>query len=144
LKSVTYYESNRPRQYYPDFIIVTRDPDGRDVMWLADGAGGSQYGGGALFANGGNGGNATSMATATGGTGNANAYSAAYGGAGGSGTPTNSFGHQYYAGGNGGNATSMAIATAFGGNRDCVKLRWCWAWWHRVLFCVLPDPSSPP
>jgi hypothetical protein len=34
--SVTYYESNRPRQYYPDFIIATRDGDGRDVMWLAE------------------------------------------------------------------------------------------------------------
>ena len=34
--SVTYYESNRPRQYYPDFIIATRDVDGRDVMWLAE------------------------------------------------------------------------------------------------------------
>ena len=34
--SVTYYESNRPRQYYPDFIIATRDTDGREVMWLAE------------------------------------------------------------------------------------------------------------
>lgn len=34
--SVTYYESNRPRQYYPDFIIVGRDSDGREVMWLAE------------------------------------------------------------------------------------------------------------
>ena len=34
--SVTYYESNRPRQYYPDFIIATRDVDGRDIMWLAE------------------------------------------------------------------------------------------------------------
>jgi hypothetical protein len=34
--SVTYYESNRPRQYYPDFIITTRDADGRDVMWFAE------------------------------------------------------------------------------------------------------------
>jgi hypothetical protein len=34
--SVTYYESNRPRQYYPDFIIATRDADGREVMWLAE------------------------------------------------------------------------------------------------------------
>ena len=34
--SVTYYESNRPRQYYPDFIVVTRDKDGREVTWLAE------------------------------------------------------------------------------------------------------------
>jgi hypothetical protein len=34
--SVTYYESNRPRQYYPDFIIVAREPDEREVMWLAE------------------------------------------------------------------------------------------------------------
>lgn len=34
--SVTYYESNRPRQYYPDFIISARDKDGREVMWLAE------------------------------------------------------------------------------------------------------------
>src|SRR5207344_2737513 len=34
--SVTYYESNRPRQYYPDFIIAARDKDGREVMWLAE------------------------------------------------------------------------------------------------------------
>jgi type III restriction enzyme len=34
--SVTYYESNRPRQYFPDFIIAARDADGREVMWLAE------------------------------------------------------------------------------------------------------------
>jgi SOS-response transcriptional repressor LexA len=34
--SVTYYESNRPRQYYPDFIVCGRDQDGREVMWLAE------------------------------------------------------------------------------------------------------------
>jgi type III restriction enzyme len=34
--SVTYYENNRPRQFYPDFIIVGRDRDGREVMWLAE------------------------------------------------------------------------------------------------------------
>ena len=34
--SVTYYESNRPRQYYPDFIIATRDSSGREVIWLAE------------------------------------------------------------------------------------------------------------
>jgi type III restriction enzyme len=34
--SVTYYESNRPRQYYPDFIIAARNKDGREVMWLAE------------------------------------------------------------------------------------------------------------
>lgn len=34
--SVTYYESNRPRQYYPDFVVAARDGDGREVMWLAE------------------------------------------------------------------------------------------------------------
>ncbi len=34
--SVTYYESNRPRQYYPDFVVVTKDAEGREVMWLAE------------------------------------------------------------------------------------------------------------
>jgi type III restriction enzyme len=34
--SVTYYESNRPRQYYPDFIIAAGNSDGREVMWLAE------------------------------------------------------------------------------------------------------------
>src|SRR6185295_12881674 len=34
--SVTYYESNRPRQYYPDFIVAVREADGHEVMWLAE------------------------------------------------------------------------------------------------------------
>jgi type III restriction enzyme len=34
--SVTYYENNRPRQYYPDFIVAVREADGREVMWLAE------------------------------------------------------------------------------------------------------------
>lgn len=34
--SVTYYEGNRPRQYYPDFIVVARGSDGREVTWLAE------------------------------------------------------------------------------------------------------------
>lgn len=34
--SVTYYESNRPRQYFPDFIVAVREADGREVMWLAE------------------------------------------------------------------------------------------------------------
>jgi hypothetical protein len=34
--SVTYYENNRPRQYYPDFIIAMRRTDGGEVMWLAE------------------------------------------------------------------------------------------------------------
>lgn len=34
--SVTYYENNRPRQYYPDFIVAVRDLHGREVMWLAE------------------------------------------------------------------------------------------------------------
>jgi hypothetical protein len=35
--SLTYYENNRPRQYYPDFIIITSPVDGgRPVTWLAE------------------------------------------------------------------------------------------------------------
>jgi len=34
--SVTYYENNRPRQYDPDFIVVAKGPDGREVMWIAE------------------------------------------------------------------------------------------------------------
>jgi len=34
--SVTYYESNRPRQYFPDFIVVAKDAEGREEMWLAE------------------------------------------------------------------------------------------------------------
>ncbi len=34
--SVTYYENNRPRQYYPDFIVLVRDDQGKDVWWLAE------------------------------------------------------------------------------------------------------------
>ena len=34
--SITYYEGNRPRQYYPDFIVSARDKSNREVMWLAE------------------------------------------------------------------------------------------------------------
>jgi type III restriction enzyme len=34
--SVTYYESNRPRQYFPDFFVVTRDIEGHEAFWLAE------------------------------------------------------------------------------------------------------------
>lgn len=34
--SVTYYENNRPRQYYPDFIIVTAERGGEESYWLAE------------------------------------------------------------------------------------------------------------
>lgn len=34
--SVTYYENNRPRQYYPDFIVAARGAEGRETMWLAE------------------------------------------------------------------------------------------------------------
>jgi SOS-response transcriptional repressor LexA len=34
--SVTYYENNRPRQYFPDFIVAVREPGGREVMWLVE------------------------------------------------------------------------------------------------------------
>jgi type III restriction enzyme len=34
--SVTYYEHNRPRQFYPDFIVAVREEDGKETMWLAE------------------------------------------------------------------------------------------------------------
>lgn len=34
--SITYYENNRPRQYYPDFIITTRQKDGKEITWVAE------------------------------------------------------------------------------------------------------------
>jgi hypothetical protein len=34
--SITYYEGNRPRQYYPDFVIVARRADGHELTWLAE------------------------------------------------------------------------------------------------------------
>ena len=34
--SVTYYESNRPRQYYPDFIVVARDETRHETFWLVE------------------------------------------------------------------------------------------------------------
>lgn len=34
--SVTYYEHNRPRQFYPDFIVAVREKDGKETMWLAE------------------------------------------------------------------------------------------------------------
>lgn len=34
--SVTYYEGNRPRQYYPDFIVLTSRSDGGESWWLAE------------------------------------------------------------------------------------------------------------
>jgi hypothetical protein len=34
--SVTYYENNRPRQFYPDFIVAVRNSDGTETMWLAE------------------------------------------------------------------------------------------------------------
>jgi hypothetical protein len=34
--SVTYYEHNRPRQFYPDFIVAVREGDGKETMWLAE------------------------------------------------------------------------------------------------------------
>jgi hypothetical protein len=37
--SITYYEGNRPRQYYPDFIVVGRSSDGRAVTWLTETSG---------------------------------------------------------------------------------------------------------
>jgi type III restriction enzyme len=34
--SLTYYEHNRPRQFYPDFIVAVRCKDGKETMWLAE------------------------------------------------------------------------------------------------------------
>ena len=34
--SVTYYQGNRPRQYFPDFVVVIRDPSGREAYWLVE------------------------------------------------------------------------------------------------------------
>lgn len=34
--SITYYEGNRPRQYYPDFIVVARDLDGHEGIWVIE------------------------------------------------------------------------------------------------------------
>lgn len=34
--SVTYYEHNRPRQFYTDFIVLVRGDDGKETMWLAE------------------------------------------------------------------------------------------------------------
>jgi type III restriction enzyme len=34
--SVTYYENNRPRQYYPDFIALVRDKAGREIFWIVE------------------------------------------------------------------------------------------------------------
>jgi len=34
--SLTYYEHNRPRQFYPDFIVAVRSKDGKETMWLAE------------------------------------------------------------------------------------------------------------
>ena len=34
--SVTYYEGNRPRQYHPDFLVISREADGRKVLWVIE------------------------------------------------------------------------------------------------------------
>jgi SOS-response transcriptional repressor LexA len=34
--SITYYENKRPRQYFPDFVVVVREADGREIHWLAE------------------------------------------------------------------------------------------------------------
>lgn len=34
--SVTYYDHNRPRQFYPDFVVAVREKDGTETMWLAE------------------------------------------------------------------------------------------------------------
>jgi type III restriction enzyme len=34
--SVTYYENNRPRQYFPDFLVSVRNADGQDINWIVE------------------------------------------------------------------------------------------------------------
>lgn len=34
--SVTYYEHQRPRQYFPDFLAVTHGDDGREIWWVIE------------------------------------------------------------------------------------------------------------
>jgi type III restriction enzyme len=34
--SITYYENNRPRQYFPDFIVYASDEEGRPVICVAE------------------------------------------------------------------------------------------------------------
>jgi type III restriction enzyme len=34
--SVTYYENNRPRQFYPDFVVAVRNANASETMWLAE------------------------------------------------------------------------------------------------------------
>ena len=34
--SITYYENNRPRQYFPDFIIKTRNKESGGTYWIAE------------------------------------------------------------------------------------------------------------
>jgi phage repressor protein C with HTH and peptisase S24 domain len=34
--SITYHENNRPRQYFPDFIVLVKDAQGRETWWLAE------------------------------------------------------------------------------------------------------------
>jgi hypothetical protein len=34
--SITYYENNRPRQYYPDFIIATDNKEPGETYWIAE------------------------------------------------------------------------------------------------------------
>jgi SOS-response transcriptional repressor LexA len=34
--SITYYEANRPRQYYPDFLVAARESGDEEVMWVIE------------------------------------------------------------------------------------------------------------
>jgi type III restriction enzyme len=34
--SITYYENNRPRQYFPDFIVLVKGAKGEEEWWLAE------------------------------------------------------------------------------------------------------------
>ncbi len=34
--SVTYYENNKARQYFPDFIVLARRASQPDIWWLAE------------------------------------------------------------------------------------------------------------
>jgi hypothetical protein len=34
--SITYYEGNRPRQYFPDYVVIVKGPSGVEETWLAE------------------------------------------------------------------------------------------------------------
>lgn len=36
LTTNTYYDNSRPRQYFPDFVVVVRDAAGNEKFWIAE------------------------------------------------------------------------------------------------------------